>query len=69
MSAVAPVVVSEFPGLEATLSSGRKGQSPIRVPQARLGDDAGSLTVNVATLTTPDGGADQVARTLRVKRG
>jgi len=60
----------ECDGIKATLSSGRKGQSSIRVPQVCFGDDAGTMLVEVATVT-PSGDeiADEVPTTLRVKRG
>lgn len=66
-TSAAPV---ECAGIKATLSSGRQGQSSIRIPQACFGDDAGTMLVDVAT-ATPSGDqvADVVPTTLRVKQG
>jgi hypothetical protein len=60
----------ECEGIKATLSSGRRGQSSIRVPQACFGADAGTMLVEVAT-AAPSGDeiADEVPTTLRVRRG
>jgi hypothetical protein len=59
----------ECDGIKATLSSGRQGQSSIRIPQACLGDDAGTLLVDVVTATPAGEIADEVPVTLRVKQG
>jgi hypothetical protein len=59
----------ECDGIKATLSSGRQGQSSIRIPQACFGDDAGTLLVDVATATPAGEIADEVPVTLRVKQG
>lgn len=60
----------ECAGIKATLSSGRNGQSSIRIPQACFGEDAGTLLVDVATVTPAgDEVVDEVPSTLRVRQG
>lgn len=59
----------ECNGIKATLSSGRKGQSSIRIPQVCFGDDAGTLVVDVATATASGGVADEVPGELVVPQG
>lgn len=59
----------ECAGIKATLSSGKKGQSSIRIPQSCLGDDAGTLLVDVATENAAEDVVDEIARTLRVRKG
>ncbi len=55
-------------GIKAAVSSGRRGQVLIRIPQSCFGADAGTLTVEVATETAGGDVADE-APTLRVRRG
>ncbi|WP_372730044.1 hypothetical protein [Nocardioides sp.] len=59
--------VVECKGIKAAISSGRNGQSQVRVPQACFGDDAGTLVVEVATVD-PEGEVVDDARPLRVKK-
>ena len=44
--------VQDCSGIKAAVSSGRRGQVHVRVPQACFGDDAGTLVAEVATQTT-----------------
>ncbi|MEJ7796645.1 MAG: hypothetical protein WKF50_13905 [Nocardioides sp.] len=59
----------ECEGIKATLSSGRNGRSLMRIPQSCLGEDAGTLLVDVVTVSSSDEIADEIAKPLRVKRG
>ena len=55
--------------IKATLSSGRNGHSSIRIPQSCFGDDAGTMTVDVATATPSGDVADEVPGDLTVPQG
>ena len=64
---VAPALV-ECAGIKASVSSGRRGQVSVRIPQACFGADAGTLVATVATETAAGAPADEV-ESLRVKQG
>lgn len=59
----------ECDGLKASVSSGRKGQSGLRIPQSCLGEDAGTLVVDVVTVDNEGELADELAKPVRVKQG
>ena len=65
--ATAPALV-ECAGIKASVSSGRRGQVSVRIPQACFGADAGTLVATVATETAAGAPADEVA-SLLVKQG
>ena len=65
--APAPALV-ECAGIKASVSSGRRGQVSVRIPQACFGADAGTLVATVATETAAGAPADEVA-SLLVKQG
>ena len=56
---VAPALV-ECAGIKASVSSGRRGQVSVRIPQACFGADAGTLVATVATETAAGAPADEV---------
>lgn len=56
-------------GLKATISSGRRGNSRFRIPQLCLGDDAGTLVVDVMSVTPVGDVVDEIAQPLKVKKG
>ena len=64
---VAPALV-ECAGIKASVSSGRRGQVSVRIPQACFGADAGTLVATVATETAAGAPADEV-ESLLVKQG
>ena len=64
---VAPGLV-ECAGIKASVSSGRRGQVSVRIPQACFGADAGTLVATVATETAAGAPADEV-ESLLVKQG
>ena len=64
---VAPALV-ECAGIKASVSSGRRGQVSVRIPQACFGADAGTLVATVATETAAGDPADEV-ESLLVKQG
>ena len=66
-AATAPALV-ECAGIKASVSSGRRGQVSVRIPQACFGADAGTLVATVATETAAGAPADEVA-SLLVKQG
>ena len=67
-SDAAQATAVECNGLKATISSGKRGNSRFRIPQVCFGDDAGTMTVDVMTVT-PDGAvADELAKPLKVKK-
>ena len=55
-------------GLKASVSSGRRGQVSVRIPQACFGADAGTLVATVATETAAGAPADEV-ESLEVEQG
>jgi len=57
--APAPALV-ECAGIKASVSSGRRGQVSVRIPQACFGADAGTLLATVATETAAGAPADEV---------
>ena len=57
--APAPALV-ECAGIMASVSSGRRGQVSVRIPQACFGADAGTLLATVATETAAGAPADEV---------
>ena len=59
--------VVECKGIKAAVSSGRRGQSRVAVPQSCFGDDAGTLTVEVTTVDGDGEVLDEV-RPVRVKK-
>jgi hypothetical protein len=65
--APAPALV-ECAGIKASVSSGRRGQVSVRIPQACFGADAGTLVATVATETAAGAPADEV-ESLLVKQG
>lgn len=66
---VAPTsALVECAGIKASVSSGRRGQVSVRIPQACFGADAGTLLATVATETAAGAPADEV-ESLRVKQG
>ena len=64
---VGPALV-ECAGIKASVSSGRRGQVSVRIPQACFGADAGTLVATVATETAAGAPADEV-ESLLVKQG
>jgi hypothetical protein len=64
---VAPALV-ECAGIKASVSSGRRGQVSVRIPQACFGADAGTLVATVATEAAAGAPADEV-ESLLVKQG
>jgi hypothetical protein len=64
---VAPALV-ECAGIKASVSSGRRGQVSVRIPQACFGADAGTLVATVATETAAGAPPDEV-ESLLVKQG
>jgi hypothetical protein len=64
---IAPALV-ECAGIKASVSSGRRGQVSVRIPQACFGADAGTLVATVATETAAGAPADEV-ESLLVKQG
>jgi hypothetical protein len=64
---VAPALV-ECAGIKASVSSGRRGQVSVRIPQACFGADAGTLVATVATETAAGAPADEV-ESLLVRQG
>ena len=66
---VAPAsALLECAGIKASVSSGRRGQVSVRIPQACFGADAGTLVATVATETAAGAPADEV-ESLLVKQG
>ena len=64
---LAPTLI-ECAGIKASVSSGRRGQVSVRIPQACFGADAGTLVATVATETGAGEPADE-AGPLLVKQG
>jgi hypothetical protein len=64
---LAPTLI-ECAGIKASVSSGRRGQVSVRIPQACFGADAGTLVATVATETGAGEPADE-AEPLLVKQG
>ena len=53
-------------GMKTTISAGKRGNSRFRIPQTCLGDDAGTMKVDVMTVS-PDGDVeDEIAKPLKV---
>ena len=65
--APAPALL-ECAGIKASVSSGRRGQVSVRIPQACFGADAGTLVATVATETAAGAPAAEV-ESLLVKQG
>ena len=60
---LAPTVAASLvdcAGIKASVSSGRRGQVSVRIPQACFGADAGTLVATVATETAAGAPADEV---------
>lgn len=55
-------------GIKASVSSGKRGQVSVRIPQSCFGEDAGTLVAEVATETGAGDVVDEAA-SLRVKQG
>ncbi len=55
-------------GMKTTISAGKRGNSRFRIPQTCFGDDAGTMTVDVMTVTPEGDVADEIVRPLKVKQ-
>lgn len=59
----------ECKGIKAAVSSGRRGQVILRVPQTCFGDDSGAFSVEVVTENQAGNVADELADPLEVEQG